>query len=668
MIVGAILLSLAPFTIADAQIATVSTDDSSGFTTEAAAIAINDRVVCETCAFYLSSDGNVFLKRIDVDRFGLKRPQNSSLPDGADVFGLAEDLRLASSYDERRHRLSIVAPPDAFRGAQRVGEEVSPGSGAFLNYKQRRESGQYAFNVASSRGGLFETTYVSTSGEGGLQFRRGSTKWSRVDARSHTLLTVGDSATDGAGLGSAVPFAGVHYATDYSSDPEFSPRRPPAVTGIATEPALLEVYVNNLLEVRRDIPSGPFTVTDLPSSAATGDVVVVLTGAHQNTSYNVVRPDIDYTMLGRNSSTFRFDAGVAHDFINESGAQYSGFIAQGAYRHGITDRLTVELLGERVRRNAFASVGLDMYVNRSQRLTLRAGSGTERNASELKYELTSGSVRLTESLFLNSQARPDFWGVDEGRVAQISEQSTLEFPLGAKIFSTVKFNRYRSNTGSDGSTASARIRYQGKRFELELSPTYAFARHALSANIALALRLRAGNRVALGASQTPYETSGRIRLRHERMSINDPLQGSLLYASGVDQTRSAELRYEPSWMTADASIEQLDGKTIVEPEVSGALALGGGHLVALQTVDERESFGILVSPLSVAAAVYLNGTEIGIVGAHSRMVVRDLLPYRQNSVRLFPPTAHGEGTPLAATTFVPVAWAPMHITPVATTP
>src|SRR5581483_1760981 len=141
--------------------------------------------------------------------------------------------------------LDIVAPPSAFVGRPpRRDLPFTPGSGSFFNYELQREQGQYAFTVGTP-GGVIENRYISTYGRDNLEFHRASTRWYRFYPNQHFALQLGDARTDGGMLGEAAAFAGLHWATDFKTDPNFISYGHPSVSGVALAPSLLEVYVNN---------------------------------------------------------------------------------------------------------------------------------------------------------------------------------------------------------------------------------------------------------------------------------------------------------------------------------------------------------------------------------------------------------------------------------------
>lgn len=50
----------------------------------------------------------------------------------------------------------------------------------------------------------------------------------------------------------------------------------PAVAGEAILPSTVDVFVNNLLQMRTEVPAGPFSLTNLPVMTGQGEARIVV--------------------------------------------------------------------------------------------------------------------------------------------------------------------------------------------------------------------------------------------------------------------------------------------------------------------------------------------------------------------------------------------------------
>src|SRR5262249_47688121 len=85
--------------------------------------------------------------------------------------------------------------------------------------------------------------------------------WTIDRPDSLTSLRVGDSITSASRWwGGAVRFGGLQWGTNFATQPGLVTMPLPSIGGESALPSTLELYVNNALRVRQDVPEGPFTV------------------------------------------------------------------------------------------------------------------------------------------------------------------------------------------------------------------------------------------------------------------------------------------------------------------------------------------------------------------------------------------------------------------------
>lgn len=596
-------------------------------------VLLNAEVVSRDCTVYVDEDETIYVASDDLDAWGLKRPRMPAFErEGRAYFGLQSDLRLAASIDSQTHELNIVAPSSSFRGQRSAAQPVDYGRGTFLNYTIARENGRYDL-FAAGNGGVFEARYLSTAGDGGVEFHRSLLRWYRLNQRSHSVIALGDNTSDGGWLGISAPFAGVHYATDYTSDPQYVPHAPPAVSGFATSPSLLEVYVDSILELRTNVPAGPFTVGDLPASAAHADIVMVLTDAGGKQTIQVARPSYEPDILGRGFSQFRIDAGVAHANLDSRGQYYGGGVAQTGLAYGLTDNITANVLGESISGETFFAGGADIQLSRLNQLGFRIGGGNRRRASEYRYRLRSGNVSLQEDFAYNSMRSepiPEFDDADV--VAQLSERSSLNVNI-RNVSLSLGFTRTRTSIGSNQSALSARASYRAGMLSVDLAPFYDFISHRTSADLSFNLRLDDRNSLVTKSAVTSTgDTSEGFSWHSDSSGPNHDLSTDVNVSANASQDRGAQFEDRLPWAQASFAWQQQNGSNVYEPSLQGALAFLGSGVYAIRRVDDNESFGVLRIPGLRNVRVKVNSAPAGATNRKGDLLLRDLLPYAQNDI------------------------------------
>ncbi len=633
-------------------------------------VEINDVIYATNVALYISDEDLIYVSDTDLDAWKLKRPLTPSFERGGHrYYGVQTDLNLAASYNRHDKTLEIVAPSSAFRGEPNDSKPpppTTPGRGAFFNYNLNQANQTYDF-YAVSQGGIYQLKYQSTTSTE-FRFYRSVLRWFQVDSATHRAISIGDGNTNGGWIGSSIPFAGVRYASDYTTDPTYVSRGAPSVSGYATSPSLLEVYINNVLEIQRYVPQGPFTVDGLPTSAADSDIVLVLTDQKGVKTSQEARPLYNPTFLGRGFSQFRFDTGVATVNANLPTQSYRGFVGQADVLYGLTDSITAAALAETINSNNFADVGLDVALAKDNTLGFRIGTGNIRRASEYRLNLQSGKVTFTEVYALNSQTTPSVESSDSDNTIQnLSEQSNLNFPIGEKWNFQLSYNRSRSNQGSDSSDASGSATTRIGKFNITLTPMYNFISHNYSANASVSVQLDAAHSLsATSAVDEAGQTSGAVTWRKSPVDPDDPITMSVKYSAAKTQDKQFDIEDEMDWAVASFNYQQQFGQGIYDPQLRGAVALVGGKVYTLRTIGEGESFGILQIPGVSNARVTVNGSDAGVTNGQGWLFLRGLQPYRENTIDVNPadlPISYNLEDPIEV---VPRKSAPIRVTTLVT--
>src|SRR5262249_36839264 len=146
--------------------------------------------------------------------------------------------------------------------------------------------------------------------------------------------------------GRSLRFSGVQYGTNFTLQPDLITYPLPAFPGTAIVPSTVDVLVNGARVGAQQVPPGPFTISNVPVVTGAGDVQFVVRDAFGQqqvitqpfyTSRQLLRPGLDEWSV--NAGAERLNYGI------ESFDYGSGF-ASGYWRRGLTDQVTVEVLGE----------------------------------------------------------------------------------------------------------------------------------------------------------------------------------------------------------------------------------------------------------------------------------------------------------------------------------
>src|SRR5581483_8843483 len=201
---------------------------------------------------------------------------------------------------------------------------------------------------ASLTSGWLDTRTVAAGADVGSGWRRLDTDL-LLDFPEYTArLTLGDSVTSPDTLGQSVRFVGVHWATDYATRPAVSPYALPVISGTATVPSTVELYVNQALVQRTNVAAGPFQLNNIPVPLGQGTVDIRMRdilGQEQRLSVPYLAVP---QLLAAGLSASDFAAGIVREGYGIESFSYGyGFLAGGVSR-GVSDAMTVAAFAELV--------------------------------------------------------------------------------------------------------------------------------------------------------------------------------------------------------------------------------------------------------------------------------------------------------------------------------
>jgi outer membrane usher protein len=174
-------------------------------------------------------------------------------------------------------------------------------------------------------------------------------KWTRLETtfsrdfpeRNHTLR-LGDASTRTGLLGRNVYFGGLQYGSNFALTPGFVGQTLPAFTGLSAAPSTVELYVNDVLRQVSSVPTGPFTIDNLPSFSGAGEARVVVrdllgreTVVSQSFFANPQLLAVGLNDWGVEVGKLRRDLGI-------SSQNYGPAFFIGTWRRGVHRGLTLE--------------------------------------------------------------------------------------------------------------------------------------------------------------------------------------------------------------------------------------------------------------------------------------------------------------------------------------
>lgn len=613
-------------------------------------VRINRQGAADTVLVLRDAAGRLWFRDEDLSRWRIDIPVARPLRHGGEAYhDLSPFTDVMLELDEQAMTLAIAAPPGRFLGTvvsdlrqDRVRPPPAP-AGGYLDYDLSLERGRGG-SVAS---GLFELGVFNALGAGtvrflarsptaGVSLLRLDATWVRDLPDSLSSVRVGDAVSAAGSWGRSVRFGGVQWATDFSTQPGFVTFPLPGVRGEAVLPSTVDVFVNDALRARRDVPTGPFSLQDLPIVTGQGEARIVvrdLLGREQvitqsfYASPRVLRAGLD---------DFSYEAGFVRQNYGVASNDYGRFLLAGTHRRGLTDTVTGELHGEFLADQQTVGAGVAVLVPELGLFNVaaaashaRAGGGLlarfgfEHQSPVLSY---GGTVQYATERF-TQLGIPD--GTRAPRLVANAYASVATERHGAFGMSFTRQDN-RDQPDVDLLSASYSVSLPGLGF---LSVAAIQALHGGSGRTVLvSFTVPLGSQVSASTSASLADAGSSATLTLNRSLPAGNGYGYRIEASAPDGPYRVAFDAQGDAGTYRIEAARFREATALRLGASGALVMLAGETFVSRVIDQ--SFGVVQVPGYPGVRVYADNQLVARTGADGSALVPRLRPYETNPIRI----------------------------------
>ncbi|MEN5278965.1 fimbria/pilus outer membrane usher protein [Brucella sp. TWI432] len=640
-------------------------------------VVINDQPTDAFATFRRLPNGRFAATSGDLQSAGLKSEAVKPGPDG--LINLDRLPGVTWRYDESK-QLIIFTAPDSARIPNKI-ELESPGKpidfskiqsnlGFVLNYtlygsadwgngSRKAFSGSFdariltPFGVTSTSAlGKFDPLVDKT-----LDFRSGFTRlessWRYTDPKRALVYQVGDSVSGSLPWTSSWRFGGIQFKRNFAIRPDLITSPVPNLSGSASLPSTLDLYLNNNKVYSGDVPAGPFDFSGMPFLTGGGNINLVMRDALGRE----VRTEHAYyygpNMLGKGVFDFSTELGFPRFGFGEKSFEYDQNIAGSAsVAYGLTNWLTVNAHFEATKGlinggsgfvtslGAFGSLSASYAASRlndahQTEIGSRASVNYQVGYKGISFYIgTSHSFGQYADIGLVADRR-------HGNITPVSARARSIDTIGVSLplvfdpsFININFSRVRGAGKEDDASLldlswSRNFFKKISFFATGYTDLYKKNNYGIFAGLSVSL----GDNMAasINADNDGISTS----LTKSARFGEDPVSWSLRDRERFrgESSRSATVNYHAPVGQFSGSVDQSGGIGRVTATVDGALVIAGQSVFFVNQTND--AFAI-VKGGGPDTKVSLNGRYVANTNSRGRAFVPDLQSYQDNTVTLDP--------------------------------
>ena len=599
----------------------------------------------------LRGEGRVFAGAEDLRRWRMRLPDTNPLTlYGEDFYALDALEGLTYRLDESTQTLAMQVPPGLFDATRLAGKEAkfsapTPASlGGFFNYDvtANHTQGQTKTNGLLELGGFgswgtAQTRILALDLGGQASAIRLDTTWTRDQPMQLASLRFGDAISGTSSWGGAVRFGGAQWATNFSVQPGFVTFPLPGISGEAALPSTVDLYVDSALRMRRQVPSGPFSIEDLPVPNGRGDARLVVRDILGREQIITQPFDTNSQLLKLGLHDYSYEVGFVRRNFGIDSNNYGRPVVVGTHRLGLTEQFTGEVHGE--------LLGNQQTVGLGGVLTLPSAGVLSGSFAASHSDKGVGGLL---GLGFRGQSRSFSFGVN----TQIASQRFVKLGMQPEELAPRQISQAFVNLATtDYGAFSARYTQQDFRDQEDktiVSGSYAMEVGSLGnlrmsvmrflsgdANTVFSLNfsMRLSNRTNANIS-----TSGKSGREQAQLQLGRSVPAGsgvgyrLVAGAGDSDVRQAELNFQNQVGIYTLGASQASGQTAFRGSVNGGVAFLGGNTFLSRRITD--SFAVVRVPDYSGVGVYADNQLVARTDANGSALLPSLRAYQKNTVRI----------------------------------
>lgn len=323
-------------------------------------------------AFRQTPDGLLLIEPEQLKNVGIKPTKKATREDGWVDIGRLPGV--VATYDEENQTIGFDAVEDS-RAARVIDAQaddapqdneeepvVTSNLGGLINYTVYGSTGGPKWDDLTSFQGVSSLLEGRVFGPYGVltssQILRSSnaenfgstrldTRWSYSDPQRLMTYNAGDIISGGLSWTRPTRLGGIQIRRNFSLRPDLVTMPLPELSGSAAVPSTVDVYVDNAQRASRSVPSGPFSITNLPIVTGAGTARLVVRDALGRETVSETPFYASSDLLAKGLADFSAEIGFARRYYGVESNNYDERpIGSATVRYGLTNNFTLEAHAE----------------------------------------------------------------------------------------------------------------------------------------------------------------------------------------------------------------------------------------------------------------------------------------------------------------------------------
>lgn len=613
----------------------------------------------------LLKNNQVFISEKTIDKFNLKKENVDQIKYYDRNYYRLDQSKINYSIQQATSTLVLIIPPEQFNKTIIEPDNLwhkatVPGVGAYVNYdvlyRYTRKPDVRSFdgllnttafykqNILTSD---FKLNYDKRTNENydSKELTRLETKFIRDFPDKMLTLTIGDTRSFADLWGNPILMGGIQIATNFDLQPGFVYYPLPDISGVASIPSAVDLYINDTNRQRKNLREGPFEILDIPVVNGSGEIEVIEKDILNREKKYSIPYYLSSFALKPGITQYSLTAGLIRTNFAQSNDRYNKLAVVGNYRTGLTNHLTYGIRGEFKEKQA--TFGLRSTYSREKYGELNLVSAfSQQNLTQ------SGSGIYGRLIYINQFARKYNFNLTLDAVSRKyislgddpkklpyrgSLQTFLGIPFGYGSNLTLNYIARDNRNNPSQSLVSVNLNQNIKNLvNITLSSQYDF-NNSERKLVFLNFTKSIPEYNAIGSLSSNFETGQKTRyiLDLNRAIPEYKGVGYHIRASKKENVDLlADIKYNNQYNSMQLEYNHLNDENNYRASIRGGLAYLNNDFFVSRTISD--SFAIIDTNNIYGVNIYHNNRLIAKTNNSGRAIVPQLISFTPNRISLDP--------------------------------